>query len=212
MIDYHTHVLPGIDDGSKDISMSLAMLEILKQQGINSVACTPHYYPSREDPAHFLKRRDVSFTSLCNAISDSLPSLMLGSEFYFYEGISRLDCIDQFVIEGTGLLLVEMPFTKWSSRWIDELISLNERNNLQVLLAHVNRYVKYVDYSVFKKLASENLAFQINNEAFSGFFIRRKTSRLIDIVSNYYLGSDTHNLESRRPNWDIVPPHILSLN
>ena len=212
MTDYHTHVLPGIDDGSKNVSMSLAMLEMLKQQGISSVACTSHYYPTREDPAHFLKRRDASFAALSEALPDGLPSLMPGAEFYFYEGISRLDCLDRFVIQGTDLLLVEMPFMKWSSRWVDELISMNERKDLRVMLAHVNRYLQYADPGMLKALAAENIAFQINNEAFSGFFRRRKALKLIDMASAFYLGSDAHNVESRAPNWDTLPSGIRSLN
>ena len=203
--DYHTHVLPGIDDGSKNVSMSLAMLNILKEQGVTSVACTPHYYPTREDPASFLKRREASYNSICEELSDELPSLLLGAEFYYYEGISRLDCIDRFIIHGTDLLLLEMPFTKWASRWIDELIELNELKNIHVMLAHVNRYRKYLDWNTLRDIAAEGIAFQINNESFNSFPSRRKTMKLFKIASDIYLGSDAHNADSRRPNWNMVP-------
>ena len=44
MIDFHTHILPGIDDGAKDVSVSAAMLEMEKEQGVNEIVLTPHYY------------------------------------------------------------------------------------------------------------------------------------------------------------------------
>ena len=45
MIDLHSHILPGIDDGSKSLEMSLAMARIAVDDGITQMACTPHIYP-----------------------------------------------------------------------------------------------------------------------------------------------------------------------
>ena len=45
MIDLHSHLLPGIDDGSKDLAMSLAMARVAAADGISTIACTPHILP-----------------------------------------------------------------------------------------------------------------------------------------------------------------------
>ena len=103
-----------------------------------------------------------------------------------------------------------MPFERWSSRWINELVSINEIKGFHVLLAHVNRYLKYTDWDMLNELADESVAFQINNEAFSGFITRHNAFKLISISSEFYLGSDAHNMTSRRPNWETVPPRIRS--
>ena len=49
MIDFHSHILPGMDDGSKSTQESLEMLDMLRAQGVDTVAATPHFY-ARENP------------------------------------------------------------------------------------------------------------------------------------------------------------------
>ena len=60
MIDFHTHILPGIDDGAKDVSVSAAMLEMEKEQGVNEIVLTPHYYGKFYSPTDFVRRRAVT--------------------------------------------------------------------------------------------------------------------------------------------------------
>ena len=55
MIDFHSHILPEMDDGSKDVKMSLAMLQMEREQGVTEVVFTPHFYAQQDTVAHFLK-------------------------------------------------------------------------------------------------------------------------------------------------------------
>ena len=57
MIDFHSHILPGMDDGSSSPEESIAMLEMSAGQGIDHIFATSHFYPDEEDPASFLRRR-----------------------------------------------------------------------------------------------------------------------------------------------------------
>ena len=50
MIDFHSHFLPGIDDGSDSIAVSLAMLEAWRSQGIEEIVATPHFYADHNTP------------------------------------------------------------------------------------------------------------------------------------------------------------------
>ena len=68
IIDFHTHVLPGMDDGSKSVEMSMEMLRREAAQGIRQVIATPHFYPWREHPEQFLERRDQAAANLQNAM------------------------------------------------------------------------------------------------------------------------------------------------
>jgi protein subunit release factor B len=54
MTDLHTHILPGMDDGSPDVETSIAMLRMEAEQGVHTVVLTPHFYRDRERPEHFL--------------------------------------------------------------------------------------------------------------------------------------------------------------
>ena len=57
IIDFHSHILPGIDDGSRSVEESIALLQKEAEQGISHVVATPHFYPQLDTPERFLKRR-----------------------------------------------------------------------------------------------------------------------------------------------------------
>ena len=67
MIDFHSHVLPGIDDGSRDTDMSLAMLRMEQEQNVQAVVATPHFYAEQDSVKSFLKRRSHSMERLMRA-------------------------------------------------------------------------------------------------------------------------------------------------
>ena len=56
-IDFHTHILPGIDDGSASVEESIELLKAEAAQGITKVVATPHFYANYDSPERFLERR-----------------------------------------------------------------------------------------------------------------------------------------------------------
>ena len=86
MIDWHSHILPGLDDGSKDIEESLALLQLLDRQGIDAVIATPHFYAEQESPQEFLLRRKKASEQLKNA------EVLLGAEYRGYRTVIRCGC------------------------------------------------------------------------------------------------------------------------
>ena len=69
MIDWHSHVLPALDDGSHSIAQSLEMLTMLKEQGVDTVIATPHFYANDESVEKFLERRERSARALKRTLS-----------------------------------------------------------------------------------------------------------------------------------------------
>ena len=67
-IDFHTHILPGMDDGAETVQQSIKMLRMLRKQGVDRVALTPHFYAHRESVDSFLDRRQTAFEQLQKAI------------------------------------------------------------------------------------------------------------------------------------------------
>ncbi len=63
-VDIHTHILPGFDDGAKDLEVSRALLTTLVEQGVGTVVATPHFYPNREDLGTFVRRRQIAVDKL----------------------------------------------------------------------------------------------------------------------------------------------------
>ena len=66
MIDFHSHILPCLDDGSKSVDESIKMLKTLASQGVKKVVATPHFYANDESIEQFLNRRDEAFLKIKN--------------------------------------------------------------------------------------------------------------------------------------------------
>ena len=95
IVDFHSHILPGIDDGSACVEDSIAMLRMEMEQGINHVVATPHFYAGHDRPEDFLARRDRAEEKLRKAMEGhpGLPQLTVGAEVYYFRGMSSLDSL-----------------------------------------------------------------------------------------------------------------------
>ena len=114
MIDWHSHILPGVDDGSRDPDESLELLKMLKAQEIGTVIATPHIHANIESPDQFCERRKAAYEELSGAIPEGMPKIRLGAEVRYYPGIEKMSDLKKLRIEGTKLLLLEMPMSKWT--------------------------------------------------------------------------------------------------
>ena len=200
MIDIHSHILPGMDDGSGSLEESLAMAKESARQGVRLLAATPHFYATQEDPNSFLRRREKSLALLESAWQDSFPTLLVGAEVRYFDGISRVEKIAHLTLDHTRILLLEMPFTSWSRRMVEEVVELQRSRGLQVLLAHVERYLKGQDGQVWETFRQNGVWMQCNANFFLRWQTKRKAQALFKKGEIQMLGSDTHNMTSRPPN------------
>ena len=200
-IDFHTHILPGIDDGSKSASMSVEMLKMLKLQGVDTVIATPHFYPSLTDPEAFLSKRGLALDALTDAARKQeceLPKLCVGAEVAYFDGMSSSKSVSKLCIEGTSLMLLEMPFGAWGKSELRELSGLIEGMGITPIIAHVERYIKYQKKEVLSEIVSMGAILQCNAEAFLRLKTRRAALKLLR--DGCVIGSDCHDLDSRSPN------------
>lgn len=198
MIDIHSHILPGIDDGSKSVEESLDMLRASAQQGIGCVAATPHFYSMENSPERFLARRKTAAEQLRAAWQPGLPKLLLGAEVYFFTGISQMEDIDALCLGGTVLLL-EMPFCPWTDRMVSEISVLRSQRELTVVLAHIERYLHWQTKALWNELLDMGLLMQCNASFFLDWRTRGKARRMLAEGRVHLLGSDAHNMSSRPP-------------
>ena len=89
MIDIHNHILFGVDDGAKSLEESLKMLRIAKEQGINTVYATPHFYSFDTDIESLKLKVEENYKVLCASLSDDLPNVYLGYELHYFNGIYK---------------------------------------------------------------------------------------------------------------------------
>ena len=200
MIDIHSHILPGMDDGSSSLEESLAMARESARQGVRLLAATPHFYATQEDPNSFLRRREKSLALLESAWQEGFPTLLVGAEVRYFDGISRVEKIAHLTLDHTRILLLEMPFTSWSSRMVDEVLELQRLRGLQVLLAHIERYLGDQKTGVWEQLRQSGVWTQCNANFFLRWQTKRKAQAMFKKGEIHMLGSDTHNMTTRPPN------------
>ena len=207
VIDFHSHVLPGIDDGSRNSEESLGMLQLSASQGIDIMAATSHFYATEDRISSFLDRRKYSQERLRNRMNQklteekSLPRLIMGSEVAFFTGISRAERLEELTYEGTNLLLLEMPFTKWGKAEVEEVRYIIERRELRVMLAHLERFLMIPGNKKWVyELMELPVYVQINAGSFERWGVRRQISKMIKKKGMIFLGSDCHGIHHRVPN------------
>lgn len=199
MIDLHSHILPGIDDGSQDLDMTRRMLEEMSRQGVHAVAATPHFYASEDVPEAFLQRRAAALEQVSTLQGDH-PQLIPGAEVAYFDGMGRSGILEQLQLGDSGLLLVEMPFCPWTQRMIQEICDLQLQTGLTPVLAHVNRYRRQDQLPRYMDLLLQNgILFQCNAEVFLSPLSRGWALKLLDAGCIHFLGSDAHNLTTRPP-------------
>lgn len=196
MIDFHTHILPNMDDGSKDLKQSLEMLSMLEKQNVKLVCLTSHFYANKESIDSYIKRRNDAFAKISYKGN---MKIVLGCEIHYYRGISESEDIDKLCLEGTNILLIELPFEyRINENIINEIISLKNKG-YKVVLAHFERYNFSVnELNRFKK---SGILLQANCEYIIGSFFNSNGIKLLKDGLIDFIGSDCHNLESRKPNY-----------
>ena len=199
-IDFHSHILPGMDDGSPDVKTSLEMLRTAARQGVGVQVLTPHYYPWREEIGRFAARRAESAEKLLSVCGEELPRLLIGAEVAFFPHMSELD-LSALCIGNTRAVLVELPFESWDGRVQEQLAALTLDKGYTVILAHAERFLHYKgNPEALEKLSALPLLVQINADAFSRLGSRRTALELFRRGRAQLLGSDAHNLTNRSPD------------
>ena len=202
MVDFHTHILPAVDDGSKHIEQSLQMLECQQAQGVRRVVLTPHFYPDIDRLDAFLERRQQAYDQLQQAGKDrgQFPELILGAEVAYYRGISQSDVLKELTIGSTDYLLVEMPAGVWTDSMYQELKNIYRQHGIVPIIAHLDRYLSmFHTKGILKQLADLPVLVQANARFFIEKRTRRTALKLLAQGSIDLLGSDCHNLDSRPP-------------
>lgn len=208
MIDFHSHILPCIDDGSKSVEESIKMLRLLKEQKVSTVVATPHFYANHHSVGQFLSKREASFIKISHLINDNLPRVILGAEVKYYEGISRLDNLKKLCIGDTNLLLLEMPMKRWTEYILREVRQLNSFGNIRVVIAHIDRYVSFQSKDTIDTLIEDGILIQANTEFFLNFRTRRKAVKMLRSGLIHFIGTDCHNLKTRKPDMDDALSYI----
>lgn len=207
--DMHTHVLPRIDDGSPDVETSVRMLDAMWQQGIRRVVATPHFYANHDSPERFLRRREAAVQRLRQVWHREDMDLRIGAEVHYFDGISDCDALEALAIEGTSLIMVEMPAAPWPRRSFEELLEIHQKWGLTPVIAHLDRYITPLrSFGIPRRLAELPVLVQINTRSLLRPSTRAMALKLLRSGCARLLGSDCHGMDSRKPDlgeaWEII--------
>lgn len=203
LTDHHCHILPNMDDGAADVAEALEMIEIMKEQGVEMIVATPHFYVHEERSlTEYLIRREEAYESISQLAV--IPDIVLGAEVAVEHGISKIQGIDRLAIEGTDMILLELPFRDYEDWMSEEINAISSEYGLKIILAHIHRYLNYYSPENFEKILETDAVFQFNNDAFLVPEGKELLDRLVKDKRRIVFGSDAHNTDGRRPNWDII--------
>lgn len=203
LTDFHTHILPDFDDGSRSEEESLAMLRQEWQDGVRRVVLTPHFYPWRDTPERFLEQRAHAMERLQQAAAGEaeLPALYLGAEVAYFRGMSESEALKALTVNGSRYILVEPPVGPWNAQVYEELEQIHAKQGLIPIVAHIDRYISRL---TVRRIISRMMELPVILQANAGAFLRRgEAAMLLRLAASgavRLLGSDCHDLTERAPN------------
>jgi len=146
----------------------------------------------------------MALEKLSPELTGDMPKIRLGAEVLYYSGISKLEGLSRFCIEGTRFLLLEMPFSVWNEHIVKEVLELSCSGEFHLILAHVERYLPDMPKELFRQLLEYDVIMQSNASFFLNFGTKRKALRMLRDGEIHLIGSDCHNMKSRQPKLDAA--------
>lgn len=200
MTDLHCHILPGIDDGAKDIATSLELLRREKQDGVDNIAFTSHFNSEHTTIDTFIEKRSASFNSLCSALQNEPMDFQfkLGAEVFFSPKLCDLD-VEKLCIGDTSYMLIEFPTTH-KPHFIQQTLQDFQARGIIPLIAHIERYPYVMNNPqlLYQWVASGAYA-QINAGSLLDASVRKKLFKFISWGLVHVISTDTHSLDKRPP-------------
>lgn len=198
--DFHTHILPGFDDGCKDMEQSISIIDTLISYGITDIAITPHFYTNEESVEDFLKRREDKYIELLNSVKNKNVKLHLGAEVFITDYLFNQKFDNRLCYDGKNYLLTEFSYdSDFSGRFGEYIDNLLDMDIIPVI-AHVERYPKLMkNQKKREELIKQGVVFQSNFTSFTEFSLKKKILKMIKNNEIKILGSDVHSFHRNSP-------------
>lgn len=197
-IDIHSHLLPGIDDGAKDLNNSIELIQKMSSYGIKNFITTPHImgdlYPNTPEIIN-TRLTEVKNELIKRGITDI--AIKAAAEYMLDEDFSIILEKENILTLKDNLVLVEMSYFSPPNNLFDILFQLGLKGYKPVL-AHPERYNSYhKNFRVFQKLKNAGCLFQLNLLSLTenyGKEVQKTSERLLKENMYDFVGTDTHNL------------------
>ncbi len=193
----HSHILPGIDDGARHVSDSLALARKFEALGYQKLIATPHIMADyfRNTPDTILRSLDELRESLRE---QGIPlEVEAAAEYYMDETFEKKVREKNVLTFGDGYLLFELSFINYPQNVYD-MISLIQDSGYKPVLAHPERY-PYFHGSVenYSRIKSQECYLQTNAIALTGYYgpgPKKAAEEMVEHELVDFVGSDMHHL------------------
>lgn len=199
LVDIHNHILPGIDDGAKNIEESLGLIKAYEEFGIRHFIATPHIlpalYPNTSESIHNAHEKLMG-ALLEQRLTD--VSIVPAAEHMIDDEFEDLLTQDGTLALKGGYLLVEMSYLQPALNFDEAIIQITKKG-LTPVLAHPERYMylhqtpgKYAEYK------QKGILFQINMLSLGPYYgkdVQKKAHQLLEAGMIDFIGTDTHSLK-----------------
>lgn len=218
MTDVHSHILFGIDDGSRTISESVELLKKLKSVGFNNVILTPHFILDSTYNSNYESNIKIYNELKERLISENIDiNIYLGNEIFIDKNVPTL--LEKNIItslNGTKYVLVEFPMHNKLLNIEDILYEIRSKG-YEVVIAHPERYDAFKeDYSIVDTLREDGFLFQSNYSSILGYYGKDSIKLLKYMLKRHYidfLGTDIHRIEKTYviDNFKKIEKHIIKV-
>lgn len=218
MTDVHSHILFGIDDGSRTILESVELLKKLKSVGFNNVILTPHFILDSTYNSNYESNIKIYNELKERLISENIDiNIYLGNEIFIDKNVPTL--LEKNIItslNGTKYVLVEFPMHNKLLNIEDMLYEIRSRG-YEVVIAHPERYDAFKeDYSIVDTLREDGFLFQSNYSSILGYYGKDSIKLLKYMLKRHYidfLGTDIHRIEKTYviDNFKKIEKHIIKI-
>lgn len=213
MIDIHTHILPGVDDGAQSMDEAISMIRFASDNGVNTIVLTPHYIKKSK----YISNKDqnvIIYEKLKRRVKEEGidVELILGNEVYATKNI--VDLLDEEVVSTIGntkYVLLETQLYK-NSIDLEEIIYELTLCGYIPIIAHPERYGYYKDLvHEVKNWINYGALIQVNKGSFFGKygkFAKKIVHKLIELNLVHFIASDCHRTDVRKPGLNDIYDYI----
>lgn len=193
--DWHSHILPGVDDGVRTMSEALEILRRYEEMGVRSVWLTPHIMEDIPNETAFLRER---FNELQAAYAGPVELHLAAENMLDNLFEERLERNDLLPIGGWGdHLLVETSYFN-PPMDLRGMLERIKAKGYYPLLAHPERYV-YMSDPDYRSLKTAGVKFQMNLPSLAGLYgatVEAKAQKLLKLNTYDLIGGDVHSLSA----------------
>ena len=197
MIDIHSHIINEIDDGSKNIEMTINMLKKAEQSGTTDIIATPHFMRGRFEVEYNEVVKKVEGLREIAKENNININIYAGQEVYYSKNILEY-YNDKIIgtINNTKYMLIELPMLEFN---IDEVINIIyelQIRGITPIIAHPERYKLFIKKpSMINSLIKEGMLFQLNAGSITGNFgkdVKKTATKYLENNIYSFIGSDAH--------------------